>query len=161
MKATRLGTSDVAVPQPTAAPPASFFSKLSAIHYAGAGLVLLLVMGAVIAIPVFLLGGKSDASNTETKTNSPAQKPDVVTMPQQQQQPQQQSQTSSQNTSPQTTPDSNSANQAGQSGDLMPIDSKAKDDKTAPKPAAPKKETPAAKPKSDSKSRAEKLLTGN
>ncbi|MFM9904692.1 MAG: serine/threonine protein kinase [Pyrinomonadaceae bacterium] len=155
MKATRLGTLEEAAVGQNAA-PASFFSKLTAIHYAGAGLVLLILIGGVIAIPLMLIlmSGKPTANKTESKTES--QKPDVITI---QQQPSQQS---SQPTTQPLTSNSPAA-QTQQPGELTPVDTKPKDDKTsvtAPKPAAPKKEAPAPKPKQD-KSRAEKLLTGN
>ncbi len=155
LKATRLGTmSETAVDQGSVA-PASFFSKLTAIHYAGAGLVLLVLVGAVIAIPAFFLLGSSTPANTETKANTPSQKPDIITR-----QPEsQQSQTSSQ-TAPPVSTNTPSPLQTGQPGELTPIESKPKGDVPAggtQKPAQPKK--PAAKPKGGKKS-AEELLTG-
>jgi serine/threonine-protein kinase len=170
MKATRLGTSNAGFDAvQTATPHAaqdSFFSKLTALHYAGAGIALLLLIGAVIAIPLMMSGSskesKVEASNpAETKPDTQSQKPDVITM--QQQQPTQ-SQTSTVRADgpaiSQPTPALPST------GELTPIDNAPKTDKAATagqKPPAPKKDTPAApKPKADSKpNRAEKLLTGN
>jgi serine/threonine-protein kinase len=156
LKATRLGTvGETAIGQGTAA-PASFFSKLTAVHYAGAGLVLLVLVGAVIAIPAFFLLSGSTPANTETKANTPSQKPEIITR-----QPEsQQSQTSTQ-TAPPLSSNSGGSSQGGQPGDLTPIETKPKDDSPAggaPKPVQPKK--PAAKPKGGKKS-AEDLLTGN
>ncbi len=157
MKATRLGTSNAEIVENNAAP--SFFSKLTAIHYAGAGAAVLLVIGAVVGA-AFMMSGKpaADSKNTavktETKSETPSQKPDVVTMPQQ---PDMGSQTSQ----PMATSGSPSL---PNTGELTPVDPKTKTDTAAPtqKPAAvaPKKEAPAAKPK-PSKPTAEKLLTGN
>lgn len=155
LKATRLGTMSETVDQASAA-PASFFSKLTAVHYAAAGLVVLVLVGAVIAIPAFFLLSGSTPANTETKTNTPSQKPDIITR-----QPEsQQSQTSTQ-PAPPLSSNSGGSSQGGQPGDLTPIESKPKDDSPAggaPKPVQPKK--PAAKPKGGKKS-AEDLLTGN
>lgn len=155
MKATRLGTAvDTAPSQQSAAaaPAGSFFSKLTAVHYAGAGVALLLLVGAVIAIPLMLLSSSSKDAKTETSkpanTNTQSQKPDVITVPQQS------SQSGSQTSSPTTTAPGTSGG-----GELTPVDSAPKTDKpatTTPKPAAPKP-PPAAKPKG--KSKAEKLLT--
>ncbi|MEQ1921159.1 MAG: hypothetical protein ABL952_01505, partial [Pyrinomonadaceae bacterium] len=50
MKATRLGTMSEAAGQSTAA-PASFFSKLTAVHYAAAGLVVLFLVGQPLLTP--------------------------------------------------------------------------------------------------------------
>lgn len=155
LKATRLGTMTEAVDQGSAA-PASFFSKLTAVHYAAAGLVVLVLVGAVIAIPAFFLLSGSTPANTETKTNTPSQRPDIITRPAETQQ----SQTSSQ-APPPLSSNNGGSSQGGQPGDLTPIESKPKDDSPAggaPKPVQPKK--PAAKPKGGKKS-AEDLLTGN
>ena len=160
MKATRLGTSNAGVIEQETPPPPSFLSKMSAVHYAGAGLVLLILIGGAVAVPFMLLGGKtsdtkSDPVKTETKSESQSQKPEVITIPP----------PSSQSSSQPIATTSAPPLQTGQTGELTPIDPKAKDDKTttaAPKPAVPKKDAPAPRPKTDSKSgRAEKLLTGN
>lgn len=164
MKATRLGTSNAGIETQEAASPAaqaSFFSKLSAVHYAGAGIAALLLIGTLIAVPVMLFGGKTadeKPAKTETKSEPPAQKPDVITMPQQQPA---QSQTS---TAPADSAVTSQPSPALPStGELTPIDNAPKADKTttaAQKPPAPKKDAP--KPKGESKSsKAEKLLTGN
>ncbi len=156
LKATRLGNVSENLAGQSAAVPAqaSFFSKLKPVHYAGAGIVLLLVLGSVIAIPLLLLTGGSKAGNTETnkisntKTETPTQKSDVRTSQEQPVPTQQPAQIS---------PASNSSLPGGSGGTLSPIDTAPKTDKpatTAPKPAAPK--APVAKPKKPS---AEKLLT--
>lgn len=158
LKETRLGTAAVDSYAPTvesavpAAPP-SFFSKLSAVHYVGAAVLLLFVIGAVIAIPLIFLAASSgsEAIKANTNTGEPSRKPDVVTMPQSQPiQP-----------STQTSAPSNSAITGG-GGELTPVEpSPPKTDKPAPpaqKPPAAK--PPAPKPKTD-KGRAEKLLTGD
>ena len=162
MKATRLGTSNAGIVEQDAPPP-SFLSKLSAVHYAGAAVVLLLLIGGAIAVPFMMSGGNASANKansvkTETKAETPSQKPDVITMPQQQ--PESPSQSSAPPSASSTTPGSSLSN----TGELAPVDTKAKPDATttAPQkqpPAAPKKEAP-AKPK-PSKPSAEKLLTGN
>lgn len=163
MKTTRLGTSNAGIEsQDTAMPAAqeSFFSKLSAVHYAGAGIAALLLIGTLIAVPVMLFGGKTPdekPAKTETKSEPPAQKPEVITMPQQPAQ----SQTS---TVPADVPVTLQPSPALPStGELTPIENAPKTDKAttaAQKPPAPKKDAP--KPKGEAKSsKAEKLLTGN
>lgn len=159
MKATRLGTSPAAMSDDAAAATPSFFSKLTVVHYAAAGVVLLVLIGAVVAIPLVFMGGKpadpkSNSVQSETKSEPAGQKPDVITMPQSDPPPG--SATTSQPLAP-----GNTTLPSG-TGELTPLGPKAPDDKTAPagqKPAAPKKEAP-AKPKGGAKpGRAEKLLT--
>jgi len=156
LKATRLGTVGETAADHSSAAPASFFSKLTAVHYAGAGLVLLVLLGAVIAIPAFFLLRSSTPANVETKANTPSQKPEIITR-----QPEaQQSQTNSQ-TPPPLGSNSTAPPLNGQPGDLTPIDTKPKGDTPpggATKPSQPKK--PPAKPKGGKKS-AEDLLTGD
>jgi serine/threonine protein kinase len=165
IKTTRLGTSNAEIESHDAALPAAqpaFFSKLSAVHYAGAGVAALLLIGTLIAVPVMLFGGKTAEEKpvkTETKSEPPPQKPDVITMPQQPSQ----SQTS---TVPADSPVVSQPSPALPStGELTPIENAPKTDKTttaAQKPPAAKPAAPAAKPKGEAKSsRAEKLLTGN
>ena len=164
MKATRLGTSNAGIESGDAAMPAaqaSFFSKLSVVHYAGAGVALLVLVGALIAVPVMLFGGKTPEEKpvkTETKSEPPVQKPEVITMPQQQPA---QSQTSTVPADGQITSQPSPA--LPSTGELTPIENAPKTDKpttAAQKPPAPKKDAP--KPKGESKSsKAEKLLTGN
>ncbi len=161
MKATRLGTSNAGIVDENAAPP-SFLSKLSAVHYAGAGAAVLLLIVAVAGITFMMSGNtsadtKNSSVKTETKSAPASEKPDIVTI--QQQQPE----TTSQTSQPMSTnPSANSG--IPNTGELTPIDPKSKTDTPAaaqkPAPAAPKKEAPAAKPK-PSKPNAEKLLTGN
>lgn len=177
MKATRLSSNHaVAAPQPPAAAPAagqqaipaeqgSFFSRLSAIHYASAGVILLLLIGGAVAIPLVLMASSSSkaASNTNTvETRKNDDKPQVVTMPIEQPTP---AQTPLPPASP-TTTSSNSAGIAGGGGELTPVaGGTVKEEKpSAPArtaPPAPRPQAPAPKPKTDNKSRAEKLLTGN
>jgi serine/threonine-protein kinase len=163
IKETRLGVanSPAAVQSAPAEAPASFFSKLTWIHYAAAGVVLMILMGVVIAVPVAmaLRGGadeKPETTTTESKSEPEPQKPTVVAAPETQQ--------PAQSAPPIASPSGDDPTlQAQQPGELTPIESK-KDSKpaqVAEKPAAPKKQAP-AKPKGDSgPSRAEKLLTGN
>lgn len=158
LKATRLGTMSETVVDQGSAAPVSFFSKLTAVHYAGAGLVLLFLVGAVIAIPaIYLLSSSTPANtNTDSKANTPSQRPDIITRPAESQQ----SQTSSQ-APPPLSSNSSTPPQGGQAGELTPIETKPKDDAPAggaPKPVQPKK--PVTKPKGGKKS-AEDLLTGN
>lgn len=162
MKATRLGTSNAGIVESGASSP-SFLSKLSAVHYAGAGAVLLLLIGAAVAVPFMLSGNKESDSKTnsvktEAKSETPSQKPDIVTMPQQQ------PETTSQPMTP-SLANSSSGNPAlANTGELTPIDPKSTSGTSVtpqkPGTAAPKKAGPAAKPK-PSKPNAEKLLTGN
>ncbi|MBV9215691.1 MAG: hypothetical protein JO053_05900, partial [Acidobacteria bacterium] len=151
-KATRLGG---AAPDPTPKDGSgSFFSKLTAMHYAAAGLVLLILIGAAVAVPLVLLGGKQEATKTDAKPANSSEKPDVVTMPKEQPQ-----QMDSQSAPPASTGIPSGGNEltplAANTPAEKPTSSGAKPAAPAPKPAAP-----AAKPKAD-KSRAEKLLTGN
>ncbi len=152
MKATRLGTMDEAV-APASAAPASFFSKLTAVHYVAAGVVVLFLVGAVIAIPAFFLLSGSTPANTETKTNTQSQRPEIITR---------QPEASQSQTAPSLNSNSSSPPLGGQPGELTPIESKPKGDNPAseaPKQAPPKK-APPAKPKGGKKS-AEDLLTGD
>jgi len=162
MKATRLGTSNAGIIDESADPP-SFLSKLSAVHYAGAGAAVLLLIFAGGAVTFMMSGNtpvdsKNSSAKTETKSAAPSEKPDIVTVPQQQQ-----PETTSQPTQPMA--GNSLANQAlPNTGELTPVDSKSKTETPAapqkPATTAPKKEAPAAKPK-PSKPNAEKLLTGN
>ena len=171
MQPTRLVSSSPEMAEQSAAPPASFFSKLSAVHYAGAGAVLLLLIGVVIAIPVFLFSGGSAAANANTKGDN-SKRPGVITL--QQQPSQNESQTATQ---PSTT--SNSS-QTAQPGDLTPVDTSPKADKpagktdkpstVAQKPSTPKSQPPQQAPppkpaetpkKKGILSRAKDLLTGH
>ncbi|MBV9216220.1 MAG: protein kinase [Acidobacteria bacterium] len=151
-KATRLGG---AAPDPTPKDGSgSFFSKLTAMHYAAAGLVLLILIGAAVAVPLVLLGGKQEATKTDAKPANSSEKPDIVTMPKEQPQ-----QMDSRSAPPASTGIPSGGNEltplAANTPAEKPASSGAKPTAPAPKPAAP-----AAKPKAD-KSRAEKLLTGN
>jgi serine/threonine-protein kinase len=84
---TRLATAPSA-PTTLAASSGSFFSKLGAVHYVGAGaVVLLVVIGVAVAVPLLLLGGTRAAANTADSKSVNAQRPDIVKMPEQPQQP--------------------------------------------------------------------------
>lgn len=86
LKATRLGS----VGENTQPAPASFFKKLTAIHYAAAGTVLLVLVGVIFAVPVFFLlflGSKEGKTDNFRPANTvESRKPDVVTIQQPQQQ---------------------------------------------------------------------------
>ena len=77
----------VATAQPAAGGSAietsgSFFSKLGAIHYATAGVIVIFLIGIAVAVPVFLMSGGTSASNTEVKrsnTNTQSERPEVLT----------------------------------------------------------------------------------
>ncbi|MBV9241325.1 MAG: serine/threonine protein kinase [Acidobacteria bacterium] len=167
---TRLATAPAPAAPAAAAESPSFFSKLGVVHYAAAGGVLLLLIGGVVALPfLFLSGGK--AANTADTKNSNAQRPDVVTMPQPQQQP--------------LTPPSSeqsSSQPTGGGGELTPIEepkssgTKSSGDKPAapsqrsqPPPRSvaqqpPQQQAPPQQPpaKKESKlKKALKILTGN
>lgn len=166
-KATRLG---VAVVEPvTASSPESksFLSSLSTIHYVGAGVAALVLVGALALIPLMLRGGGSDKP-VETKQSTPAiqtpvKTPEVATAPSADPAPV--------TSEPVLSPPPGATNttlSAPPSSDvkpLVPIEEKAstdapKTDKAAaPKPVAPKPAAP-VKPKTTKKS-AEDLLTGN
>lgn len=88
MKATRLG----AMNPPIAVNPAaatennnSFLSNLTMVHYAGAGIAGVFLLGLLIAVPLLFLGGSSNAADvkTEEKPKIEEKKPEVVTMPNQ------------------------------------------------------------------------------
>jgi hypothetical protein len=153
MKATRLGAAAAPAPAPAEPAAGSFFSKLGVVHYAAAGIILLLLIGGAVAVPFLLMGGKGSAANTveSKKTDTNAQRPEVVTQPQA---------APASEPPPVQTSAPSSGVPAG-SGELRPIDTKPTDKPASQKPAAPapKPAAPAPKPKSD-KSRAEKLLTG-
>jgi Protein kinase domain len=167
VKSTRLGVSAPAaeaVPSTEADP--SFFSKLTAAHYAAAGVLLLVLMGGAVAVPFMMSGSKTadnKAANTksEVKTEAPSQKPDIVTMPA--------AQTPAASTAdaPVQTPPASSGSSLStdQPGELSPVGPRLKEEKpaaSAPKTTAPvKREAPAPKPAAPKSSRAEKLLTGD
>lgn len=168
LKTTRLSNAVPAAEMVSdgSAPPSSFLSKLTAVHYAGAGALLLVLIGGAIAVPFMLFGGKAadtKATNTkvETKAETPSQKPDIITMPQTQTQAPAVSEAPTQSSTSSSSP----VLSTDQPGELTPLGPKAKDDKSSsapPKAPAPvKKEAPAPRPKTVSKPNAEKLLTGN
>jgi serine/threonine-protein kinase len=179
MKATRLGVAaapTAAGPQANAAEAEpSFFSKLSMVHYVGSGAVLVILLAVAAAVP-FLMNSGGKPAEAVIKAEPKTEKPNVVTMPQQQSQqlqaPPAQQPDLPQISSPQMPADSAAklpGSPAG-GGELTPISPDAPKDKTATgtvaqKPAAPKKEAapPNLKPKGGAKSggRAEQLLTGN
>jgi len=170
LKATRLGVSNQAVAQDTQIAnqaAGSFFSRLTWIHYAGAGAAGLVLMG-LMAITAFVLVGNRQNKAAEKIAEKPAviqdEKPAVVTMPQQSQPPLTTTQPALTETNP------NSPLQTQDTGDLKPLapESSApltqkpveKKQVVAQKPAAPPKAA-APKPKAGRKNSAEELLTGN
>ena len=90
LKETRLGSSP-SMPTPHAPPPQavaasnqSFFSKLTWMHYAGAGVVALLILGVIVAVPLVLYfaGGKkapaTPAAEAEQQQQQNAAPPSVT-----------------------------------------------------------------------------------
>jgi serine/threonine-protein kinase len=171
-KATRLGATDetITIEQlkiPVAAAPPSFFSRLTWIHYVGAGVAGLFLVGLLAAVPMFMLGGNAKQKAEDVKpAEKPAvvetqeQKPEVVTMPQQPQgQTQEQAQqsansqltnsqpTNSQSTTTEVKPPASSQG----TGELKPLTPETgtlvpqTPDKTAPKQDKPR-ETAGQKP---------------
>ena len=179
-KATRLGNinnqPNAAAETAAASSGGSFLSSLKPVHYIGAGIAVLFLLGAVIAVPLLMFGGKK-ADPTETKiTEKPkteeAQKPSVVEMPTQNAP----TQTQSSVTVPSAPPSNPSVPLTTGAGELTPVDdktaaSKPSDKPTASKPAekpapvavqkpaAPKPAAP--KPAAPKKPSAECVLTGN
>jgi len=159
MKATRL-SANIATPAATMPEPAtqqggSFFSKLGVVHYAAAGLIILLLIGAAVAVPFLLMtGGKgtATANTAETKkTDTASEKPQVVSPP----------------IAPAAEPPLQTSSQGSvpQGGaELTPVENKAADKPvaTAKQPAAQKPAAPAAKPPKQNKAKLlEKMATGN
>ena len=170
VKSTRLGDASAFASQPTGEakePPKSFLSNLSAVHYIGAGVGALVLIGLLVLVPVLLLGGSKTAETkpVEKPKEEIQQKPEVVTMPQQAPQTMQPPATDN-NPTLSSQPASDTKPLVPVEGVTQPTDkaSAPKQDKTvaiAQKPIAPKPDKPAAtKPKSTKKS-AEELLTGN
>jgi len=159
MKATRLSanieTPAAAAIMPEAAQGQSFFSKLGIVHYAAAGVIILLLIGAAVAVPFLLMtGGKgaATANATETKkTDTASEKPQVVSPPSAPAAEQPPLQTSSQGSVPQG------------GAELTPVESKPADKPvaTSKQPAAQKPAAPAAKPKQNKAKLLEKMATGN
>ncbi|MEO6655433.1 MAG: serine/threonine-protein kinase [Pyrinomonadaceae bacterium] len=122
MKATRLGAVGENV-QPAAA---SFFSKLTAIHYAGAGAVLLLLVGVIFAVPIlylFLGSSGSKTDNSKAANTIESRKPDVVTIQQPQQQP----------LDPPSGSSSVNPPSGGGTGELVPIESTPQGERQTPR----------------------------
>jgi serine/threonine protein kinase len=61
----------------------SFFSKLTAVHYAGAGLAALVLVGALVAVPLMFSGGGKNEQTTKptVEAQKPAEKPAIIEMP--------------------------------------------------------------------------------
>jgi serine/threonine-protein kinase len=90
LKETRLGSSPSIQPPPHAAPHAvaasnqSFFSKLTWMHYAGAGVVALVILGVIVTVPLVLYfaGGKktpaTPAAEAEQQQQQNAAPPSVT-----------------------------------------------------------------------------------
>jgi len=183
-KATRLGVANATVAaqeiEAAGETAPSFFSKLTWIHYAGAGVAGLFLLGLLAIVPMFMFGGSTKEKSEDVKTaEKPAvvetkeQKPEVVTMPQQPP-PQSPPETSQ--------PAANEINPPLQSqgtGDLKPLTPETgtlvqqPTDKSAPKQdkpretavqkpsAPPKSSAPPAKKPAGKKPSAECLLTGD
>ena len=132
----------------------SFFSKLGVVHYAAAGLVLLLLIGGVVAVPFLFLSGGKTANATETKkTDTTTQKPDVVTQPQ-----------SAPASEPPPVQTSSQAGVPQGGGELTPVENKSADKPAtvAKQPVAQKPAAPAQKPpKQDKAKLLEKIATQN
>jgi len=174
-KATRLGMANAGAVSGNAQPanPAnpSFFSKLTMIHYAGAGVAGLLLIGALIAVPLIFVifkakaGVETKAVETKPVEIKQSERPQVVEAPRTEQ-PVVLSPPPSTQPAELTTPSLPAP--SGTSLDLQPQPSaavKKPADKAAPPrqaaPAAPKPAAPKpAKPKGGGKS-AECLLTGD
>jgi serine/threonine-protein kinase len=148
MKSTRLGIANetiAQVPQTAAAPAPSFMSKLTWVHYAGAGVAGLFLIGLLAIVPMFLLGGSAKGKTEEIKpVEKPAvvetkeEKPEVVTMPQPPapQAPPATSQT--------TTTETNPPLQSQGTDDIKPLvpETGKLVEQPAEKPAAPKQDKP-------------------
>jgi hypothetical protein len=173
IKSTRLG---VASQQVTAEETVvsnqaggSFFSRLTPLHYIGAGVVGLILIGLLAIVPLVLLRGASKAEEVKPADKPAAivdEKPAIVTMPQAAPPAQTTTTISSQ---PLSTEPSKPL-QTQSTGDLKPIQPSApvttapkpveKKETVAQKPAAPKPAAP-KKPSGGQKKSAEDLLTGN
>lgn len=170
-KATRLGNLNAVAADSAneSQAAASFFSKLTTVHYIGAGVAALILLGVVIAIPAMMLSGGSAkpeteiSKPTETKKVEESEKPQVVEMPHQ---TPQQTQASTLTPPVSNDPASLTPQQPAGNGELKPIETAPakqttvaqKPVQTAPKAATPKPVAPkAAKPKTDARC----LLTGD
>ena len=162
-KATRLGQANqnFVAQQTNDANEASgsFFSKLKPMHYIGAGVAVLLLLGVVAAVPLIMFGVSrtkavdakaAEERKVEQQKIEESQRPAIVELPKQA--PPQESQTSTVPALPITQTDAPTLN-AQQPMDLKPVEKKPvafkpsekaaeKPVTAAPKPAAPK---PAAK----------------
>jgi serine/threonine-protein kinase len=153
MKATRFAPAAAVAAAPEAAASGSFFSKLGVVHYAVAGVVLLMLIGGAVAVPFILMGGKGAANTAETKkTDTTSQKPEVITQPQ--------------SAAPAQPPPVQTSSQAGvpqSGGELAPVETKAAD-KPAPsarQPVAAQKPAAPAPKKQDKAKLLEKIATQN
>jgi eukaryotic-like serine/threonine-protein kinase len=152
-KATRLGTAAQPNAQAeNAASNGSFLSNLSPLHYIGAGAAILILIGAVIAVPLMMMGGKKAEAETkpiEKPKVEQAEKPAVVEMP-----PPAPQQIST--PAPAAPTEAPTLNAQPPEGDLKPVEAKPnapaqqpKQSQSAPqqpKPAAPKPAAPKPKP---------------
>lgn len=181
MKETRLGVASEPVAaqniQATNQAAPSFFSKLTALHYVGAGIAVLVLLVVLVAVPIFMFGGSGKATTTEIKTaekpvtEAKEQKPEVITMPQAPPQITTEQPAAVSSNPPAQSQGTGDLNAISPGTTLQPNESSAKQDKpretgaqkpappakAAPqKPAAPPAKKPAAK-----KPSAECLLTGD
>ncbi len=154
MKATRLGS---AVQNAHQAPPnaspnaasASFFSKIKPIHYVGAGVIVLFLLGAVVAVPLLVLTQMKKASVETTPAETPkieeAQRPEIVEMPPAP--PPQMQPVAEGNLTPIASPEPLTISSAPQTGELKPVEEKQTAVKTTTqKPATAAQKPPAQKP---------------
>lgn len=181
MKATRLGAvggqSMNALPNvQTNAASNSFFSKLKPVHYIGAGVAVLFLIGVVVAVPLMFFAGKAlttEKKAPETLKIEETQKPSIAEMPPAETPPQTQASTAAPPIVPVESPkDAATLGAQAPSDDdvLKPVENKAAPKTVAPKPAekpapvapraaAPKQ--PKQKPPQQQKPDARCLLTGD
>ena len=147
MKATRLGAvgQPMNVSQNFQANPASasFISKFKPVHYIGAGVAVLFLIGVVVAVPLMFFASRAlttENKTAETPKLEEAQKTAVVEMPPPE--PQQQPEQIQTSTAPPLVPvespkDEPTLNaQSPSDDDLKPIESKPAQKPVAQKPAA-------------------------
>ncbi len=140
-KATRLGNVGAAQPETAAAASGgSFLSNLKPVHYIGAGVAALVLIGTLIAVPLMMFGGKTndatDAKTVEKPKVEEAQKPAIVDAPPTAPPTQTQSSASLPPSAP-SAPSAPSTISTG-GGDLTPVADKPAAPKPADKPSVPK-----------------------
>lgn len=154
-------------PSQEAAP--SFFSRLTWVHYAGAGAVALVLIGILTAVPIIMLAGASSepAKVDEQKIVKPEERPQVVEAPKPQQPALDQPPPQQQQLGSGVPAASNPGPSGSQGGELVPVESAPAGQKNSPKVVAeapaPKQAAPKPAPKKPAakKPSAECLLTGD